>query len=85
MNQIWGKCNIYDNNTKKSYHDNKIITINFSFLTVTSETSQSFRLVISLCAFHETFLSLMPVLILTVSGISKTFKKNNSQSQSTYE
>lgn len=46
------------------------------WLTVTSDTSHNLRLEMSLCAFHEVFLSLMPVLILTVRGMSRTLTKN---------
>lgn len=47
-------------------------------LTVTRDTSHILRLLMSLCAFHAVFLSLMPVLIFTVSGISSTLININT-------
>lgn len=47
-----------------------------NLLTVASETPHVLRLEMSLCAFHEVFLSLMPVLIFTVRGISITLKRD---------
>ena len=58
------------------YH--KLNVVIYHTLTVTSETSHILRLLISLCVFHDDFLSLIPVLIFTVRGISRTFNIKNA-------
>ena len=72
----WGKqCALWSMQKWWIYQTTAVNFMISNTLTVTSETSHILRLLISLCAFHDVFLSLIPVLIFTVRGISRTFNK----------